>query len=59
MIALPREAFQRISPNRKKHNSENAVVHAHQETYPRVLILAASRNIGVAIVELIELDGAE
>jgi len=26
MIALPREAFQAHFPNRKKHNSENAVV---------------------------------
>ncbi len=26
MIALPREAFQRIFPIKKKHNSENAVV---------------------------------
>jgi len=59
MIALPREAFQRIFPIKKKTQFRERRRHAHQETYPRVLILAASCNIGVAIVELIELDGAE
>ncbi len=40
MIALPREAFQRIFPIGKKTQFRERRRHAHQETYPRVLILA-------------------
>jgi len=36
MIALPREAFQRISPIEKNKFRERRR-HAHQETYPRVI----------------------
>ena len=45
MIALPREAFQRIFPIEKKTQFRERRRQAHQETYPRVLILAASRNM--------------
>jgi len=59
MLLPPPEPFQRIFPIEERTQFRERRRHAHQETYPRVLILAASRNIGVAIVELIELDGAE
>jgi hypothetical protein len=59
MLLLPPEVFQRIFPVGERTQFRERRRHAQQERYPRVLILAVSRNIGVAIVELIELDGAE